>query len=185
MLPLVLLGLVLLGAVGFAAHVASAGIRAIEVDAAALRSGRVRLADALAGERSFLLEPLREAAAARPGRARDAWLAEADGALVHHLRVPGPELRACAKIVNAASFAVAAWTLRAALASPEGPRFDLDGALGQALACVVLGFVATGVVAGMHRAVAGVLRDDRAAFAALVEGLDAEEKSDAGSESRA
>jgi hypothetical protein len=184
-MSVVLLGLVLLGAVAFAAYVASSGIRAIPVDAAALHASRVDLGAALAGEGAFALEPLREAARAPHGRVREAWLAEADGALVHHLRVPAPELRACAKIANAASFAVAAWTLRAALTDPERPRFDLEGALGQALACVVLGFVATGVVAGMHRAVVGTLRADRAAFASLLEGLAAEESASRVTESRA
>jgi hypothetical protein len=185
MAPIVLLGLVLLGAVGFAAHVASAGIRAIPLEGASLRGAGAALAVALAGERSFALEPLREAARAPRGRTREAWLAEADGALVHLLRVPSGELRACAKIANAASFAAAAWALRAGLTDEGGPRFDLEGALGQSLACVVLGFVATGVVAGVHRAVVGVLRDERAAFAALLERLEAEESSPGGAESRA
>jgi hypothetical protein len=185
MLALVLLGLVLLGAVAFAARVGTAGLRAVPLDPAVLRALGERAPSVLALDASFVLEPLREAWRTSPGRTRNAWLAEANGTLVHLLRVPAPEIRACAKVVNAASFAVAAWTLRAGLAAPGGPDFALEGALGEALACVGLGFVATGVVAGMHRAVVRAYRADREAFVALLRRLDDEESTESRAESRA
>lgn len=185
MFALVLLGLVLLGAVGAAVRIGTDGLRSIRLDPAVLRRGASSLAAVLEDDHSFALEPLREAWRAGPGPTREAWLAEAHGTLVHLLRVPVAELRACAKIVNAASFALAAWTLRAGLAAVEGPDFTLEGALGQALACVALGFVATGVVAGVNRTLARALRADREAFVALLAPLDREESVDARAESRA
>jgi hypothetical protein len=185
MTALLLLGLLLLAVVAFAARVATDGIRALPIDAAALRTLGPNFGEALRGEASFALEPLREAALAPSGPTREAWLAEADGVLAHHLRVPAAELGACAKIANAASFACGAWSLRLALAADGGPSFALDGPLGQALGCVVLGFVATGAVTGMHRASRRVLRNDRSAFAALVKILDGEEIARRHTESRA
>jgi hypothetical protein len=185
MTALVLLGLVLLGAVGAAARLGADGLRSIPLDPAVLRRGASSVATVLAHDDSFALEPLREAWRAGPGATREAWLAEAHGTLLHLLRVPVAELRACAKIVNAASFALAAWTLRAGLASVDGPDFTLEGALGQALACVVMGFLATGVVAGVNRTLAKALRADREAFVALLAPLDREESIDVRAESRA
>jgi hypothetical protein len=165
--PVVVLGVVLVGALLFAVRIGVSGLRGITLDASVLRPLGSRFGEAMGGALPPTLEALREACRASPGRARDAWLAEAEGELQHALRVPSAELRACAKLVNAASFCVAAWTIRIGLVDADAEGFAFDGALGQALACIVLGFVATGAIAAVHRTLQAALRDEREAFADL------------------
>jgi hypothetical protein len=174
MAVIVVLGVVLFGALGVAWRIASEGFRHLDLDPRVLvdRSAHC-LADALASSSTFAYEPLREAARTASSRARDLWLGEADGTLHHLLRVPVGEFRACARIATSASFCGAAWCVRLGIAGEAGARsFDLEGPLGQGLACIGLGFAATGALSAIHRATIRALGEDRAAYARLLDRLD-------------
>ncbi len=122
MVVIVVLGAILLGALGVAWRIASEGFRHLDLDPAVLVArASNRLADALVSTRAFAYEPIREAARADSARARNLWLTEADGTLHHLLRAPVGELRACARIATSASFCAAAWCVRLGVAGSGGP----------------------------------------------------------------
>lgn len=175
MVVLLVLGVVLFGALGVAWRIASDGFRHLDLDPGVLvTGGSARLEEALAGSSAFAYEPLLEAARASSSRARHLWLGEADGTLHHLLRIPVGELRACARIATSASFCGAAWCVRLGIAGEAGERsFDLEGPLGQGLACILLGFAATGALSAIHRATIRALGDDRTQYARLLERLEA------------
>ena len=174
MVVIVVLGAILLGALGVAWRIASEGFRHLDLDPAVLVArASNRLADALVSTRAFAYEPIREAARADSARARNLWLTEADGTLHRLLRAPVGELRACARIATSASFCAAAWCVRLGVAGSGGPAsFDLEGPLGQGLACIGLGFAATGALAAIHRATIRALDEDRAAYVKLLDRID-------------
>jgi hypothetical protein len=170
------LGALLVGALAVAWRIAAEGFRHLDLDPTVLvKAPEEKLARVLVASSSFAYEPLREAVGASNARARELWLSEADGTLHHLLRVPVGELRACARIATSASFCAAAWCVRLGIAGDTGARsFDLDGPLGEGLACIGLGFAATGALSAIHRATIRALADDRAAYARLLGRLDAE-----------
>lgn len=174
MFVIVVLGVVLFGALGAAWRMASEGFRHLDLDPAVLGARPPStLPAALGASRSFAYEPLREAARSTSPRARDRWLGEADGTLHHLLRIPVGELRACARIATSASFCAAAWCVRLGIAGDAGPgSFDLEGPLGQGLACIVLGFAATGALSAIHRATIRALGEDRTHYARLLDALE-------------
>ena len=186
MTALALLSVVLLGSVLMALRMAVSGLAAVDLDPTVLNGNVSALRPVLDACASYAFEPLREALASRTGRDRDRWLVEADATWHSALRPLDAEMRACARAATSASFCAAAWALRAGIADrDEVGVLAFDGAVGQGIACIALGLLTTGAIASVHRRAERHLRDERAAFAALLVRLDEKENVPPATESRA
>ena len=186
MASLAVLGVILVTVLTLAIRMCTQGILRLDLDPIVLRPNAKHLRAVLVEPLAYAFEPLREALDSNTERARNLWMAEADSAIHHELRPLNAELRACARVSTSASFCAAAWALRVGLAShTESDAMALDGPIGHGIACIALGFLATGAVSSVHRRVELRLRDERSACAALLESVDEKENAPDATESRA
>ncbi len=169
MVPLLVVAAILGGTVAMAVRMLSHGVRSLPLDADVLRHSPKVLRAAIESARSPAFDALRFAARAAGAQERERWLFEVDGEWNYLLRSQTPELRAGIRVATSASFCGAAWAIRAGLGDAANARgLTLYGPLGQALGCVMLGVVATGCLAALHRSGEKSLKRERNAYAGLI-----------------